>query len=209
MTRRKLILLGAGGHAKVVLDALKSSGTTPDACLDPDSRLHGTSFGGVPVEGGDDHLAMHPPSLTTLALGVGIPRTSALRKTLYERWRAEGYAFPPIIAASAIYSTSAVLPDGAQVLTRAVVHPGASIGKNSIINTGAIVEHDCAVGEHVHIAPGAILCGGVRVESGAFIGAGAVVLPGVRIGQDALVAAGVVVRKNLAAKGRVLPQRSR
>jgi UDP-perosamine 4-acetyltransferase len=209
MTRRKLILLGAGGHAKVVLEALNSSGITPAACLDPDARLHGTALLGVPVEGGDERLAGHPPASAALVLGVGAPRPGKLRKALFERYRAQGYAFPPVVAASALCAESVTLGAGAQVLTRAVVHPGSSVGENAIVNTGAIVEHDCAVGAHAHIAPGVVLCGGVRVGAEAFVGAGAVLLPGVRVGRGALVAAGVVVRKDVPARGRALPRGTR
>lgn len=206
MARNELILLGGGGHAKVVLEALKSAGKTPLACLDPDVRLHGKDLEGVPVKGGDELLSQYPSSAFALVLGIGAPRTSAVRRTLFERYRAQGYAFPPVVAASALCSESSSLGAGTQILTRAVVHPGAVIGDNTIVNTGAIVEHDCRVGDHVHIAPGTVLCGSVRVDSGAFIGAGAVILPGLRVGRGALVAAGMVLRKDCPAGGRAVPR---
>jgi UDP-perosamine 4-acetyltransferase len=207
--RRKLLLLGAGGHAKVVLDALFSSGSKPVACLDPDPKLKGDTFSGVPIQGGEELIGAFPSSKYDLINGVGAPRDNQRRKEVFERFRSQGYEFPPVVASSALCSASSSLGAGAQILTRAVVHPGAVIGENTIVNTGAIVEHDCAVGAHAHVAPGAILCGGVRVEEEAFNGSGAVVLPGLRVGRKALVAAGTVLRKDLPAGGRALPAGTR
>lgn len=204
-TGRKLLLLGAGGHAKVVLDALFSSGSKPSACLDPDPKLKGDALSGVPIPGGEELIGDFPSSKYELINGVGAPRDNQRRKEVFERFRSQGYEFPPVVAPSALCSGSASLGAGAQILTRAVVHPGAVIGENAIVNTGAIIEHDCVIGDHAHIAPGAILCGGVRVDAEGFIGSGAVVLPGVRVGRKALVAAGVVLRKDLPAGDRALP----
>lgn len=199
------MLVGAGGHAKVVIEALRSSGEEPAACLDADSSLWGASLDGVRIEGGDDLLSRYAPALYGLVLGVGLPRPGPGRRALFESLRAKGYSFPPVLAASAAVSRAASVSEGAQILTRAVVHPGAVVGAGAIVNTAAVVEHDVRVGDHVHVAPGAVLCGGVELGPDAFVGAGAVVLPGVKIGAGALVAAGVTVRADVPPGGRVSP----
>ncbi|MBI2789643.1 MAG: NeuD/PglB/VioB family sugar acetyltransferase [Elusimicrobia bacterium] len=198
MKKKTFVLLGAGGHAKVVLAALDSMGREAAALLDADKALWGTDLEGVKIAGGDDKLADYPPSRHEAAIGVGAARDTRLRRRLHEAAAAAGYALPPVVAASAFVARSARLGAGAQVLTRAVVHPGASIGAGAVVNTAAVVEHDCAVGDHAFVGPAAVLCGGAALGAGAFIGAGAVVLPGVRIGAGALVAAGATVSRDVA-----------
>jgi UDP-perosamine 4-acetyltransferase len=202
-----LLIIGAGGHAKVVIAALRSAGAAPDACLDSNRALWGGRIEGVRIEGGDELLARYPAGSTALALGMGIPRLGGGRRALFESLRARGYAFPPVRADSALVAVSAALGAGAQVLTRAVVHPGAAVGEGAIVNTCAVVEHDAAVGAHAHVAPGALVLGGATVGAGAFVGAGAIVLPGIKIGRDALIAAGAVARADVPDRGRVLPFR--
>lgn len=183
--KTRMFVLGAGGHAKVVVEALNSSGVRPYACLDKDGER---SLGGL------------SPRSVALANGVGDGPT---RRRIFEAFRAKGFRFPVVAAASSIIARSASLGEGAQVLTRAVVHPAALIGENAVINTAAIVEHDCVVGDHAFVGPGAVLCGEVVIGMGAFIGAGAVILPGVRVGADAVVGAGAVATRDVAAGVKV------
>lgn len=193
----EILILGAGGHGRVVLEALRSRKRSA-AFLDP---RHGKSVDGAKVLGGDEILDRRPRA--SLANGVGANGDTALRRKVYERASAKGFRFPPVVAASAVVSRLTRLEDGAQVLTRAVVHPGAVIGVNSVINTGAIIEHDAVIGAHAFIGPMAVLLGGVRVGAGAFIGSVAVVLPGVSIGAGATVGAGSVVLSDVPAGARV------
>lgn len=209
MKRKPFIILGAGGHARVVLEALHSTGLRAAALLDSDGALWGCRIDGVIVAGGDDRLTGYPPALHAVAIGVGASRDTRRRRQLHETASAAGYELPAIIADSAVVARSARLGAGAQILTRAVVHPGSNIGAGAVVNTAAVVEHDCAVGAHAFIGPAAVLCGGVRVGDGAFIGAGAIVLPGVSIGAGALVAAGAVVRAAVPAGGKELGRGAR
>lgn len=197
MNKKKYIILGAGGHARVLIETLRGQGEIL-ACLDPRSELWGKSLDGVPVKGSDQVLDEQDAASVLLVNAVG---TSALaaRRGLFEKWRAKGFSFPPIVAPSAVCASTAKLAAGAQALTRSVVHPGAVVGENTVINTGAIIEHDCLVGAHVFVGPGAILCGAAKADDGCLIGAGAVILPGVRIGAGALIPAGTVVRKDIPA----------
>ncbi len=187
---KSFVILGAGGHGRVVAEALKSSGLVVAAFLDPARALWGTQVDMIPVAGGDEKLSEFPAERFSFALGVGAVKDTRLRRTIHESAAARGALFPPVIAASAVIARSALLGDGAQVLTRAVVHPGASVGTGTVVNTAAVVEHDCILGAHAFVGPGAILCGGARVGDGTFIGAGAVILPGVGLGSNVLVAAG-------------------
>ena len=204
MKAAERLILGAGGHGRVVLEALRSGGVTA-ACafLDPRPALRGKKVDGAKVIGGDDLLASRKPAKTALVNGVGSDGSTAARRKVYERASSLGFRFPVVVAASAVVSKLARLEDGAQVLTRAVVHPGALIGVDAVVNTGAIVEHDAVVGAHAFVGPGAVLLGGCRVGAGAFVGSVAVVLPGITVGADAVVGAGAVVVCDVPAGARV------
>jgi UDP-perosamine 4-acetyltransferase len=201
-----LIVLCAGGHARVIIEALLSRGIRPVAVTDNDATRIGEAVRGIPITGSDTELLKMSADSVELANGLGnrASRTdSGLsgRRALFGRFSALGYKFPAISHASAVIASDARLGDGAQVMACAVIQPAAQIGRNALVNTHAVVEHDCVVGDHVHVAPGAVLCGGVSIGESAHIGAGAVVLMGVRIGARAVVAAGAVVAKDVAAGG--------
>jgi UDP-perosamine 4-acetyltransferase len=175
-----LVIVGAGCHARVLIDALACVGRSVLAALDDDDAIKG-----------------YPASDVELVNGVGSFKTTAQRDAIYRRFNDLGYRFARIIHPSAIISYSAVLGDGVQVMAGSVVGPGAAIGVNSIINTRAAVDHDCRIGESVHIAPGATLSGSVSIGDGTHIGTGAVVIQGISIGRRCLIAAGAVVYRDL------------
>ena len=201
-----LIVLCAGGHARVIIEALLSRGIRPMGVTDNDATRLGEAIGGVPITGSDDEILKLSTDSVELANGLG-NRASRLdsglsrRRALFGHFAALGYKFPVISHASAVIASDAKLGDGAQVMAGAVIQPSAQVGRNAIVNTNAVVEHDCVVGDHAHVAPGAVLCGGVSIGESAHIGAGAVVLVGRRIGTGAVVSAGAVVTKDVAAGG--------
>lgn len=209
MKMKPVVILGAGGHGRVVAEALRSSGREVAAFLDRERERWGSELDGTRVAGGDDKLADYPAARFDCAVGVGGLKDTRRRRAVHEFAASRGAALPPVVAASALVSPSARLGAGAQVLTHAVVHPGASVGEGAVVNTAAVVEHDCVVGAHGFVGPGAILCGGASLGEGAFVGAGAVVLPGVSVGAGALVAAGAVVRADVPAGAKELGRRAR
>lgn len=202
----KLIVLCAGGHARVIIEALLSRGIRPAAVVDRDAARLGEAVGGIRITGSDDDVGKMAAEEVELANGLGnrASRTdSGLsgRRALFDRFAGLDYRFPVITHASAVIASDAQLGAGAQVMAGAVIQPAARIGRNALVNTRAVVEHDCIVGNHAHIAPGAVLCGGVSIGESVHVGAGAVVLVGVKVGAGAVVAAGAVVKKDVAAGG--------
>jgi UDP-perosamine 4-acetyltransferase len=199
-----LIVLCAGGHARVVIEALLSRGQRPVAVTDRDSARVGTLLGGIPITGPDEDILKMKIDSVELANGLGNRASRSgsglsARRELFGRFVALGYTFPVISHASAVIASDASLGDGAQVMAGAIIQPAARIGRNTLVNTRAVVEHDCQVGDHCHIAPGAVLCGGVVVGEGAHVGAGAVILGGVSVGGGSVIAAGAVIAKNVEA----------
>lgn len=197
---RPLVLLGAGGHARVLLALLRASGRAPLGVCDPTLQAECRGdWEGLPVLGGDEALDRLGPTQVDLALGIGQLARSGLRSRLYAFWRARGYTFPPLVHPTAWVAPDVALSDGVQIMAGAVVQPGCVLGTNVTLNTHASVDHDCLIGANVHIAPGAVLCGGVQVGDGAFIGAGAVLIQGLRIGNATVVGAGVTLVRDLVS----------
>lgn len=194
MTPPKAVGLGAGGHARAVIDAIRLSGAASIVgLLDPGAPV-GTEVEGARVIGNDDLLdGLRRQGVTHVFIGVGGTTSLSTRRALFERAAAAGFAFVDAIHPSAIIAASAVIGRGPAILACAVVNPGARAGDNVIVNTGAIVEHDCTIGSHTHIATGARLAGAVEVGEGAHLGIGCSVRQSIRIGDGALVGAGAVV----------------
>lgn len=189
--------VGAGGHARAVIDAARLQGVEVVALVDADPARRGTTLAGVPVVGDDGALAGLRAQATHAFVGVGTVGRSAVRERLFALISASGLAPLDVVHPAAIVAADAAWGPGVTVLARAVLNPNARLGANVVVNTGSIVEHDCEVGDHVHLATGAILCGTVRVGPGAHVGAGAVVRQGVRVGARAVVGAGAVVVRDV------------
>lgn len=184
------MLLGAGGHALVVLDAIRSTGKALPICA-VDAAKTGSTIGGVPVEGGDELLAALPSrGVTHFIIGVGGLGTSEVRPRLWKAAIECGLLPLSVIHASAVISSLASIGAGAQILARAVVNAGAKIGDATIINTAAVVEHDCSIGSFCHLAPMSCLGGGVRMGDNSHLGIGAVVREYRTLGRGTLVGCG-------------------
>ncbi len=194
-TDRKCVILGGGGHARVVIDCLRAAGLyEPAAIVDANTALWGGHVDDVAVSGGDDQLPkLLGAGVRFFAVGIG----QGPRAKLFKMGLGAGFQPATAIHPRSIVSSRAKIGAGTQVFAAAVVNPGASVGDNVVINTGAIVEHDCVLADHVHVASGACLAGGVHVDEGAFIGAGSTVRQGLRIGAKAVVGAGAVVTKDV------------
>lgn len=193
-----MIILGAGGHAKVLIDALKLQSVELLGIADAEPDKKGQLLLGVAVLGSDEEVMKYPVEKIQLVNGVGSVRVNLRRRKLFEYFKNAGYRFASIVHPSAIVAGNAVLSEGAQIMAGAVIQTGCHVGFNAIINTGSVVDHDCHIGDHAHIAPGATLSGGVVVGEGAHVGTGAIVIQGIRIGRNSLVAAGAVVIRDVA-----------
>ncbi len=187
-----MILIGGGGHAKVMLDAALCAGIEIQGFVDDDPDAPLTRLRGCPVYvGAFDDVTNYTQCCPMLAVG-GV----SLRAKLIEQLGDVDFA-QSIVHPSAMIASSATVALGVFVGPGAVVNAEAKICSHAIVNTGAIVEHDCRVGINVHVGPRAVLGGGVHVGDHSLIGIGAVVLPGVKIGSGVVVGAGAVVVKDV------------
>lgn len=199
--RGRLVILGAGGHAKVMIETLREA--RPDLSLVGCLASAATPGGvvGAPILGDDaliDVLRAQGVDHAVVALG-----DNQLRARLGARLTAAGYVLPPVVSPGARVSPSARVGAGAAIFAGAIVQAEADIAALAIVNTSASIDHEAQVGEAAHIAPGAVLTGAVRIGARALIGAGAVVTPNVEIGADAVVGAGACVVRDVPAETRV------
>ena len=193
MSERPVIVVGAGGHAQVVADALQASGRVVLGFVER-TVVSRATVAGLPVLGDDDWLDVGGGyELANGIGGMGESSGGGRRRGVQETLEAAGFSFVSVRHPTAVVSSLADIGPGAQLLARSVVQPGARVGAGAIINTGAIVEHGCRVGAFTHCATGAILCGDVTVGSDAHVGAGAVIRQGVTLEDGVIVGAGAVV----------------
>lgn len=187
-----LIVLGAGGHAKVVISTAHALGYIVTALYDDLAEKQGTVVLGAPVVGSIQQLAKNatPEAMYFIAVGDNIARKRIDSWMPSVRWAT-------LIHPRAWVDSSVKVGSGTLISAGVVVQPDTVIGRQCIVNTMASIDHDCHLGNFVHIAPGARLTGGVRADEGVVIGAGSTILPGVHIGAWSIVGAGAVVLEDV------------
>ncbi|MGD0960861.1 MAG: acetyltransferase [Methylomonas sp.] len=204
---RPVIILGGGGHARVILSILKRQGKLIIGIAYPQSHTSSVYLG-VRILGDDQAVLGYSSEKVQLINGIGsLPGDSGLRSTIYEDFSARGYSFKTVIDSHAIIADGARLADGVQIMAGVIIQTGTEIAENTIVNSGAIVEHDCRIGKHTHIAPGALLCGNVCVGDKVHVGAGATIIQGMEIGSGSVIGAGGVVTKAVGCRQIVFPAR--
>lgn len=202
---QKIVIIGGGGHAKVLIDLIRTSENYEiKGILDSMIRT-GAVVSGVSILGDDSLLPeLYANGIKNVCLAVGSIKDNSKRKTLYEKVKQIGFSVPCLIHPKAIVSKETQLSEGVQMMAGAIVQTGSVIKENTIINTGAIVEHDCNIGRHIHISSGAVIAGGCIINDGAFIGAGATIIHGVKVGENSIIAAGAVVINNVPDNVKVM-----
>jgi len=188
-----IIVIGSGGHATVLVDALLAAGAMVLGLTDADAGRHGAEVCGRPVIGDDAVLTNYRPHDVQLANGVGSIGSSMGRRAVQSKLEGTGWTFATVRHPTAHVSPFARVAPGAQLLAGSIVQPRAVIAAGCIVNTRAVVEHDVTLGDFTHVAPGAVICGDVRIGAGCHIGAGAVIRQGITLGADTVIAAGAVV----------------
>lgn len=189
--KKKLLLLGGGGHFHSVLDSIIRLNRYEEIGV---VDHHFSTYMGISAVGTDEDL----PQLINAGwneafISVGSIGDTTVRRNLYSYVKKIGYNIPSIVDPSAILGKGVQISEGAFVGKNAIVNIGSGIGVCSIINTGAILDHDCNIGDFSHISPGVTLCGQVVIGDDSHIGAGSVVRQSITIGSNTLIGVGSVV----------------
>lgn len=204
-TGKKIVLIGGGGHSRVVLDAIrKMKGYDVFGIID--SRLKkGSSVMDAKVLGSDGMLAgLFTDGIKHAFITVGSIGNCNARKKIYENLNRIGFDLPVIVHPKAVVACDVKIKEGTFVAAGAVINPGVKIGRNVIINTSSSVDHDCVIGDFAHIGPGVTLSGGVKIGDETHVGTGANVIQYVSIGNKCLVGAGSTIREDVRDEERVL-----
>lgn len=194
-TEQRVLLVGAGGHARVCIEALLDhAGATVLGAVSADGS--GLDDLGVPMLGTEEDLddIVDRHDVTSICVAIG---SNAARRRVGESLGERGYPLASAISGAATISRTARLAPGVQLIAGAVVNAATSLGTGTIINTNASVDHDCSVGDYVHVAPGVAIGGNVTIGDRAFVGIGSRVLPGLVVGADAVVGGGAVVIRDV------------
>jgi UDP-perosamine 4-acetyltransferase len=191
-----IVVIGAGGHAKVVIELLRAMGQEVAFCVGGTDSAD--SCVGVQVLKGDENLArLRSEGYGRVFVAIG---ANGLRRRLAQQALDLGYALVNAISSHAVISPSVRLGQGIAVMAGVVVNADAAIGDLAILNTGVTVDHDCRVGTAVHLAPQCALAGNVVVGDGVFMGTGCKLIPEVEIGANAILGAGAVVTGAIPAE---------
>jgi sugar O-acyltransferase (sialic acid O-acetyltransferase NeuD family) len=190
-----VVVIGAGGHAKVVVATLQAAGVSIAGIYDDDKSRHGTDLMGIPIRGPAEE-----------SVGTGLPMLIAVgdnraRRELARRLKGE---FATAVHPTAVVHPSCHIGLGSVVFAGAIIQPDSTLGEHVIVNTGASIDHDCRVGAFSHVGPGVRLCGNVTVGEGALMGVAAAAVPGSTIGEWSIVGAGAVVTKDVAPGATVV-----
>ena len=187
------LIIGAGGHGKVVADAILSAGMPLLGFLDDNPDTIGQQILGYPVLGNIAQWLEFDADGLVIAVG-----NNRIRRMIQQKLEASAHPnWITVIHPKAIVAASLKVGVGTVVMAGAIVNPDTVIGQHTIINTGATVDHDCVIGDYVHIAPGVHLAGGVTVGNNTLIGIGSAVIPSCQVGEDTTVGAGSVVIKDI------------
>jgi UDP-perosamine 4-acetyltransferase len=195
----KLIIVGVGGHAKVIGDVAKWTYEVSAYIGLPDES---GDIDGVKIISGEDGLEeIYKSGIVNAIIGIG---DNKIRAKLYLKLKQIGFHMANVISPNAYISSSVVMGDGNLIVHGVIINPGTVIGNNNIINTNTSIDHDNIIGDNIHIAPGCNLAGKVQVGSGTFIGIGSKVIPELEIGSNVILGAGSVVINNIADNQKVV-----
>lgn len=196
MTRPKLILIGAGGHARACIEVIEQHGGYEiGGLVGMPAEMHSQHLG-YQVIATDGDLPRLVKDYPYAFITVGQIQTPSHRIRLYQQAIELGFQLPAIIAPSAHVSRHATVGAGSIVMHSAIVNAGARVGNNCIINTRALLEHDVEVEDNCHISTGAILNGDVKIGVGSFVGSGSIIKEGLKLGQRCVIGMGLAVRHN-------------
>lgn len=181
---KSVVVVGAGGHSRVVCPLIKLLGHHVTYLLDDNEKLHGKQVHGLLVKGNTDDLKNE----TDAFIAIG---NNAIRKKIVESVDKKNY--PSFIHPDALISSEAEIGEGTVIMAGAIIQPGSKIGDHVIVNSGVVIDHDCTLENYTQIAPSATLAGSCTLKEGAFMGVNACVIEGLTLGEWSVVGAAAAV----------------
>jgi sugar O-acyltransferase (sialic acid O-acetyltransferase NeuD family) len=194
-SHQKVIVYGASGHGKVIIDILELCQCSIEAVIDDDEEKWGKSISNHTIQSSTEILDAYQNTndvCFTIAIG-----NNAIRKEKACYIKEKGYSFATVIHPSSIIAKDVSIGIGTVIMAGAVINSDSIIGEHVTINTGSTVDHDCHIGNFAHISPGVNLAGNVTIGAGSHICIGSTVIPGITIGDDVIVGAGASVIRDL------------
>ncbi len=193
-----MIVIGAGGHARVLLDLLNVAQKKVLGVTDMKPDQVDRSKLKVPLLGTDEVIFKHKPDEIMLVNGIGTVEVDPRRANIFKQFKEKSYRFATLIHPSAIIAGDVQIEEGAQIMAGVIIQTGSRIGQNAIINTRVSIDHDCIIGDHAHLAPGVVLSGSVVIGEGCHLGTGVVVTQLASINSHTFIkAASLVTRKSV------------
>ena len=192
-----VLLIGAGGHASVLLDMLIEQDINILGYVSPSPATNQSLFSKYHWFKKDEDILDFDKEIVKLINGIGSLPKSTVRIDLYNKYKKLGYKFETLVSEHATISATVELEEGVQVMDGAIIQTGAYIGYNSIINTGSIIDHDCFIGAHNHIAPGVTLSGQVTSKGNVHFGTGSSVIQSITLNENVVIGAGATITKNI------------
>lgn len=201
----KIIILGNGGHARSIVDAIEREGKYQIVGYVVNDNITELEQNDYPIVGNDDDLVeLYESGIHHVVIGIGYLGKGNQRRKLYMQLKQIGYSLPIICDPFAIISSKARIGEGTFVGKGAIINADTLVGRACIVNSGAIIEHDCYIGDFSHISVGATLCGGVSVGVDAFIGANATVIQEISLADKVVIGAGAVIIHDVKEECTVL-----
>jgi len=201
MSKKEIILLGAGGHCYSCIDVIESGGIfTIAGIIEQEGKHQQKQVSGYPIIGCDNELSTLRNHFDYAFITIGQMGSSTLRKKLYNTLVKLNFTIPVIISPFAYVSKHAIINSGTIVMHHACVNAGATIGNNCILNTKSLIEHDAKVGNHTHISTGAILNGESTIGQGCFVGSNATIVNGAKLPGCYFFKAGVLIKSKSSGR---------
>ena len=198
MAKKKIILIGGGGHCKVVISQLRKINSFDIIGIIDNYKSVGSKVLDIEVVGKDKDLkSFYERDIQYALITLGSTKDNLKRQILFNMTKDFGFKFPIIISPEAIVDRNVDIDEGTVIMPGSVVNVGSIIGKNCIVNSGSIIEHDCKIGNHCHIAPGVHISGGVEIDDSSFVGIGSTIIQGIKIGKNVTIGAGSVVIRDI------------
>jgi len=193
----KILLIGAGGHARSCIDVLEKENQFEIAGLIEKGESISNESLGYPIIGTDDDLQVLRQQYKNALITVGQIKTPKVRIKLFQLLKKLDFTLPVILSPKSYVSKHAQIGEGTIIKHGAIVNANAKIGKNCIINNRTLIEHDSIIRDHCHIATGAIINGETSVGKKTFVGSGVVTKQGISIGDNCIIGAGVILKTDI------------